>query len=624
MSMPIDGNASLRTSSSWSTVFWRFFFCSPLLVSLVVLCPWGFSGIAALGWILVVLLTRLWQAPQAERGLVFILGFFAVVLAGTLPTSVLLLMIIYLSGFARVSFRELKVFLPFLAILCAWIVIEFLCSSDLLQVEQILGALAERDKGIWWYLRNRGPAMGANIKQFTRYGLLFLLMIHFQNSSGLIRPLLKGMFVGLLLASAATLIQISNHDFLFSLNSNTYWQVLNRYPATFSDPNAYGIFTVLLFPFMVAYWYGAVGWRRILLGALTVVMLSIALYSGSRSLLVGLFLYALYFVYRQAGRTWFGVLVATVGVFIIGLNLIGGPAFFEWLMHLPGLPTGVRRVVETLAFHHVVNAVNSKLIFMKASLAMIVDNPWVGVGFGDYRMLLPHFLHVVSSGNQVWTDNANNFYLGLLAELGCAGALLLLSCFVQCRYFRKEESLGRAARVAGLVLLVLLFVGPHFDFDEVIVIAALIGASVCRFEVLRRVELFAWMLLVLALPFIVLKQLNSPMGIYALERTKEGEEYFWTERQARFPVDCHDQEARFFIRMVHPAMAQGSLTALVNGTAYQLEHGKRVLIELPCDSLKQEQTLVSLGTEKIWIPALELPVSDYRALGLQIWTKTTE
>ncbi len=57
-----------------------------------------------------------------------------------------------------------------------------------------------------------------------------------------------------------------------------------------------------------------------------------------------------------------------------------------------------------------------------STISMISDHPFIGVGWGAYKFLYPHYNYYLAD-SKILIDNAHNLYLQTAAEVGIAGAL---------------------------------------------------------------------------------------------------------------------------------------------------------------------------------------------------------
>src|SRR5690606_1396463 len=113
----------------------------------------------------------------------------------------------------------------------------------------------------------------------------------------------------------------------------------------------------------------------------------------------------------------------------------------------------------------------SRLAFAKLNWYVWLDHLFLGVGMGAFPQHVPMYAEKLGLPLGTWTDNTNNFYMGLLSETGMLGALAFLATALQLRWVPEES---RFYRWAVVVFAVLLLFGPHVHFGEVSVLLAFI------------------------------------------------------------------------------------------------------------------------------------------------------
>lgn len=69
-----------------------------------------------------------------------------------------------------------------------------------------------------------------------------------------------------------------------------------------------------------------------------------------------------------------------------------------------------------------------RIAFWESTIAMIVDNPWFGVGWAGYQYAYPEYDFFINDPNVV-IYHAHNMYLNMLAEIGVVGGITYLSLF---------------------------------------------------------------------------------------------------------------------------------------------------------------------------------------------------
>ncbi len=106
----------------------------------------------------------------------------------------------------------------------------------------------------------------------------------------------------------------------------------------------------------------------------------------------------------------------------------------------------------------------------KVALLMIQDHPWMGVGYNNYLLALPHY----TKGAVVDTIMVHNIYLLIAAEMGLIGlAVFLVFCgVVLYRGWQQRGTLeGRTLLLLFLAFLAIGFVDDHPIFQQQIRLA---------------------------------------------------------------------------------------------------------------------------------------------------------
>jgi O-antigen ligase len=114
-------------------------------------------------------------------------------------------------------------------------------------------------------------------------------------------------------------------------------------------------------------------------------------------------------------------------------------------------------------------AVVERLAHWQAAWGMFSDNPWLGVGFGNYEPVYPAY------ALPRWADplgHAHNYYLNILAEAGLLGLFAYLlfwgsSVLLTWRTIRRSH--GERQALALGILGVMAYLGVHSLFDNLYV-----------------------------------------------------------------------------------------------------------------------------------------------------------
>jgi putative inorganic carbon (HCO3(-)) transporter len=69
-----------------------------------------------------------------------------------------------------------------------------------------------------------------------------------------------------------------------------------------------------------------------------------------------------------------------------------------------------------------------RLAFWESTIAMILDHPLLGIGWGSYFMVYPNYDYYMQ-GNFIKIVHAHNMYLNFMAEIGLFGFASYMVCF---------------------------------------------------------------------------------------------------------------------------------------------------------------------------------------------------
>lgn len=311
--------------------------------------------------------------------------------------------------------------------------------------------------------------------------ILIGTIVHISN----IHALQRSVICGALLGALVTLIQKYGGGEFLLRNQSSFWSGIDRLPGSFTDPNAQGVYLccALIFGFTPLI-------RRVrsdtqkqisslilryaaLCGAILILGYA-ALLGGSRSFFLGIGIYCILSLFLKK-RT-----------IIVPIALLGGGlllALLLWKYFIPNeqvetyasmLPTGARRILHALSLDRITETFFSRSVFLSMNWEALREYGVWGIGLGRFRYYSPALASAAGYDLGGWVDNSNNFYLGLAAELGILGALVVLSTAVNRRF---SPTVMNGGAVVIITLLVLLCTGPHIEAPEVsLLYAAVFGA----------------------------------------------------------------------------------------------------------------------------------------------------
>ena len=209
--------------------------------------------------------------------------------------------------------------------------------------------------------------------------------------------------------SAALVILYGFYQFIFGIDiSAMKWvdgaafpELSKRVFSTWENPNILAGYLDIVACLALGLAVGLSGWRRGL--ALTILVLALA---------------CLGMTYARGACLVIGILLAGYGVLrdwrvLLGIVVVGaGVLFFD--------PVLSDRLLSV--FTRIDTSSEMRLAFWESTVAMIMDHPFLGIGWGMYFMVYPEYDFYLQ-GAPVQIVHAHNMYLNYAAEIGIPGAL---------------------------------------------------------------------------------------------------------------------------------------------------------------------------------------------------------
>lgn len=407
--------------------------------------------------------------------------------------------------------------------------------------------------------------------------LLLMRGVFLQSSSAELRQrfltnLVFGVSIGSLVAVFYGVLQLGDIWIFSSINLSPFWSQIHRYNATFSDPNALGVFAALVVPVMLST-------RRAIPVTAALALVAFAPWSGSRTFWFGIST-CLFILWVIALRDHWGelrrrrYLVAVPLLAMAVLVVVGHPNVNERLRAVaPG--QGLTRVLKSIHWSAAGQMFFSRQLYGEFAVRSWLTAPLLGVGLERFQTT--HQAIASSYGVQLgeWRDNANNLYLQLLSEqgiLGCAVflfGLYLIAKAVTASSFGESCSMysttttttAKAVAISLVVFLVISLTGPHLLFGEVryllvLFIAVLSGerCSVAKLGVLKRCSVGITLFLpVYALLHcgIIQSTPGVSRGFYPPENLPNVGTIRWSGPEAKLKICGQGERVEF--RLLHPA-----------------------------------------------------------------------
>ena len=242
------------------------------------------------------------------------------------------------------------------------------------------------------------------------YALTYLLTGQTLRSAEDLRPLVISMA-----AAAFLVILYGFYQFIFGIDiSAMKWvdgasfpELSKRVFSTWENPNILAGYLDIVVCLALGLAAALPGWRR----GLALVLLVMALA-------------CLGMTYARGACLVIGILLAGYGVLrdwrvLLGIVVVGaGVLFFD--------PVLSDRLLSV--FTRVDTSSEMRLAFWESTVAMILDHPFLGIGWGMYFMVYPEYDFYLQ-GAPVQIVHAHNMYLNYAAEIGVPGALAFLWFF---------------------------------------------------------------------------------------------------------------------------------------------------------------------------------------------------
>jgi len=278
--------------------------------------------------------------------------------------------------------------------------------------------------------------------------------------------------------------------------ANTF---VNRYGATLVDPNSLGIYSIIILLVFVGFTHYLKVKSKIAVAAVGIIeCLTLLMFSGSRTGLLGLILIVLFYIFllinflvkKVVNKSKINknrdkkVITVSIASFLIIIIIFSFISIFAIKTLDDGLlPVTLKRVkidVLSLASGNTKEAVSNFLggrqLLWIAALHIIRDHPIEGAGIGMITIELPNYGWKYAI-RELPRDMADNYYLQVMAELGIFALIVNLWIFwamvgsFQNSMLEVRESKPRHLIVSiFLVLPVMLFMfvfGPHTYFMEI-------------------------------------------------------------------------------------------------------------------------------------------------------------
>ena len=523
--------------------------------------------------------------------------------------------------------REGRAMMPLFLFGCGTLLSEIITGVGFLDVHRsFFGLVWDLPRGIW---RDSFQAFldvwASSWKWIFRIALFTLSTNVFRSGVVCRRGFVKGIWCGASIAGVYTTTNWLDLHTLVLPNQTSLWSSLRRWSGLSSDPNAQGIM------FGLALWIGVfidrtrdqIGDkmpRSKLVSAGLIVLGGIL--TGSRTFF--LILGCLGFARLSRGSIrpliLLGLSMCSISLLITTLDYYDklDPLLAEIAM----LPEGLVRLIRSGSMVRVLETVGSRLIFTELSTQVIWDHWLFGVGPGRFINYVSLYGHSIPSLG-AWIDNANNFYLGMFAECGLIGLVAML--FAVCSHGLALNNARSTARASLSMLAIILLIGPHTDFIEVLIVVAMLTAVSTREKDLPVVLHRSACLLCLIVGFWGVQ--FREMGVYRWEYENKELSSRWLSPYAQIMVPCKKQDngehsGELFLQATYVPSSEPMRAYISSSHAATLTRNfsdvspKQIVVSCPVGS---ESLWLRVSSEPAWRPYRAWPkkTNDARVLSVQ-------
>jgi hypothetical protein len=465
-----------------------------------------------------------------------------------------------------------------------------------------------------------------------------------------------GLGIGAILSFIFTVLQINRVNPLFFYNMNPFWDSVGRFSGSFSDPNSFGVMAAILVPLL---FFVDSGRGKIFFRLAAISLFLIVPWSGSRTFWLCMFIWFLILSSRAFKRAVLkeehskrsqATVVSVVTIVLAIIIVLGHPIVNSNVKGFVSSP-GAHRVLQTMNWNTMYEMFSSRKLFAELAIEQWRANKLVGVGLTRFNEELPQAKKSLGFVQDKWEDNANNYYLHVLAEQGLLGLFFTLISFTLFSLSLRHRistdirsTQYEVLRYTLIVMLILLFTGPHIHFQEVQFLLAILlgfGIHLAKNETLSlrsfTLGIAAVEVLLLIALLINIVTTESPMhkGFYKLER-EDNTTFAWSVDRATLAL-CGEigRNLVLEIRSNEPGISKNPVQVNVDLHSQNDPSSKeiRALLVLKNNKWNQirlrdlaknetETVRLEISVNRLWSPMDAGLNNDARWLGVMIkWPK---
>lgn len=271
------------------------------------------------------------------------------------------------------------------------------------------------------------------------------------------------------------------------------WEQWGRAQSIFVDPSAAGVAAAILLPPLLALIPAEGSFRRVVSATGAILLFVLIGDAGSRAGFIGVALAGIFFIAAVLARIASGEhaekrkkLARVFGVMII---LFGAGLSIALAVPASGQKRSIllSRLEQSFSSDAPPEVVSRRLLLYEAAFHLFQRNPVAGGGLGSFRFEFPDVSRDELAKPVSSSDNPPSLYLGILAEMGLAGGIMMgllllgvgrgIGGGLAFDGYRPGEAMSAAAAAASLLALIVIFLfGSHLLYAEVAAVTGVLAA----------------------------------------------------------------------------------------------------------------------------------------------------
>lgn len=206
----------------------------------------------------------------------------------------------------------------------------------------------------------------------------------------------------------------------------------DRVPSLLGNPNFSSWFVAAVLPFGLVYFFRAQTiWRKVVWGLFVFLSVwSIVIFSSRGSLLALLVGYVVFVGCMLFARRW-RVALGLVGMAVLVVGVFGG----YYSLYRPTGGSPISAIQDSSA--------NERFVAWSVAGQMWSTHKWLGVGLGNFDQYYWELLPTTRMGGDQYFDDPHNVLLGVLAEMGLPGFILVTFLFGAAAVFVLRSMLAK-------------------------------------------------------------------------------------------------------------------------------------------------------------------------------------